>query len=502
VNEEEERAVYGDGVDDLPARLLREGHYLRVTRPRQHTGERVRPDEGFARVERVELIEEPGRVIDAERAGTRMPETLLAVFCRGVPGPLLVGGVQVRRRIDPARMVHDLATPNWSHLPPVAQLPGARLVEGAAPDPPIGEEPAALPPGSPRRAAFFPRPAAGLRAGEYFRLTGERHPAATMGIDEGFGRIEAVEHLEGPSALNHSAGTMVILTVGGLLGVLAVPGEQELDVLIDPHLERAIMEERYPWERGPYFPVRGARRLGGGIDRAPYPPAPDGEQEAYPSGFGDPRVRELSLYGRKGFRAVPLSALPWPGRLHKCPHESRFATLLAGFPGVGDASEAASAELFLQLADADFAACRYHEPDWPTIAAVALEVMEADPADFHAAAERVRADPRIAAKDRDWAESLFTDPLMWDDGSDAMSGGRHRLCGMRAAGVATCPVEGLALERARHPSARPAADHARDTLAAYRASTQPRPTTVAATAGSVFARYRAWRRRRSPGGDG
>ncbi len=479
--------MYGDGIADLPAHRVREGHYLRVLGRRQFTAEWIRPDEGFARVERVEALGDLARVVDHRREG-EVPGKLVAVYCRGVPGVVVMGGtVQVRHLVEAARIEHDLATATWTHLPCDATLiPGARLVTGLA-GPPVREEPWSAPP-CPRRAAVFSRAAGLARAGEYIRVLPERDPPASGGVDEAFARVDAVEHLQGPSALDAGEGTSVILTLGGLHGVLVLGAVQELEVLVSPHAERAVMEERYPWNRGPYLSILGARPVTDPPGLAAYPPAPSGEQEQYRSIFRNPWDKELTLNGRHGIRAVPLAALPWPGLLHKCPHSPRQRPILARYPDPNDGSAAASAELFLELTPADFAACRpYHEPDWATIAAVAVEVAAKNPG-RREGAELISADPRITAKDRRWAESLFADPLLWDERSEAMSGGRHRLCAMRAAGVGACPVEGRALPGAVWPAQLPASEHARRTVARYWAQLSPVPGWAAGAAAYLLAR--------------
>lgn len=86
-------------------------------------------------------------------------------FCRGVPGPVLLGEDQaVLRTVSRARLAHDLAHPTWRLLDdPV--FADAVVVSADADGP--GPLPPADPVGPPpaRRAASFGKPAGALRVG-------------------------------------------------------------------------------------------------------------------------------------------------------------------------------------------------------------------------------------------------------------------------------------------------------------------------------------------------
>jgi hypothetical protein len=81
----------------------------------------------------------------------------------------------------------------------------------------------------------------------------------------------------------------------------------------------------------------------------------------------------------------------------------------------------AAAELFLQLTDEDFAACRYHQADWKTLSELSLHLLAAE--DRWTAWAELDLDNRLDDHHREWLRSLFEDPIVWDEGQDHLTNG-------------------------------------------------------------------------------
>jgi hypothetical protein len=169
-----------------------------------------------------------------------------------------------------------------------------------------------------------------------------------------------------------------------------------------------------------------------------------------------------------GLRQVPLAAIPWPHNPFRCAHFGRARAIMATYPDTTHACQAATAELFEELTPADFAACLYHRPDWPTIVQVALELVADGIADGTESAQlgpRITSDERLPPDDRTWLWSLLSmEPIEWDDGDLAITNGQHRLCAMRAAGVLACSIQGYHPSATAYPAPLPAIDHAHLTV--------------------------------------
>lgn len=221
----------------------------------------------------------------------------------------------------------------------------------------------------------------------------------------------------------------------------------------------------------------GARELAGeefgsAREAVRWPNPPEDDASLYPVD-PDPISRRMLLEGVDGLRMVALSQLPWPHHLHRCAHVDRFRAVEASYPRISgrdrkrlgievDANRAANAEFFSGLSAADFAVCEFHAPDWAAIIDVVEEHADAMP--VHAAVEAASEDLRLTEQQRFWARSLGGDPICWSDGADGLVNGQHRLCALRAAGVAAAPVDGRHLaDQGVPPVVQPGA-HARATV--------------------------------------
>ena len=84
---------------------------------------------------------------------------------------------------------------------------------------------------------------------------------------------------------------------------------------------------------------------------------------------------------------------------------------------------------------------RYTRATWPTIAEVAIEILEdgIDPLDTDAVAKR--AEERLSSDDGLWLLTLFADPITISRNPPSVIDGGHRLWYMRGAGVNRCVIE-------------------------------------------------------------
>ncbi len=136
---------------------------------------------------------------------------------------------------------------------------------------------------------------------------------------------------------------------------------------------------------------------------------------------------------------VAAADLPWAHNPFRCAHSERFEAIRGLYPKRFDGYVPAGAHFFLSL-DADrFAACRYHQHDWVTIARASVLLLEGLAPGSHgrdvysAAAELLPDEP-----DRGQLICLFTHPIIWWPGGTSVADGQHRTCALKAAGAPLC----------------------------------------------------------------
>lgn len=509
------------------------GDYLLAVRDRYgpDAGQR---GEGLARVERVQHIVRPA-FLDRATADlpTRMAfDEMAAVWCQGFPGPILLRKGDHRRgvHLDADRCAWDREHPTWTQEPD--GFSGGRSPEEPHPHrtrrtpADDGESPAEEPqiPLVSRRAASFTKPAHGLMVGDYLQVHARRHPVTSMGVDEGFHRVEWIGHLPAAHAaqLLHrpAAGPhpVVVASVHGVPGALVL-ADTDVQVLIRPNPERIALDQREPRHDTPFFDIRDVREPDvhslRELDAQLRPPPPAGETDLYPSQFADDGQRELHLHGVSGMRMVPLPELPWPHDLFKCPHRERAKELARTYNDGERGTQVAHAELFTELTEPDFSACAYHQADWPAIVAVAQHhaELEAESPQDDAALAKVYAAEHLSVDDRQWAQDLIHDHLWWDQGAKSLTNGQHRLCAMRAANLPYVPVYGLHIPSHPEPEAAstPEPEAASTTIRHHATQTVQNYWTVrlytwgappwAAFMGGLLARHRLLRRLLPPPDD-
>ncbi|MFF1872804.1 hypothetical protein [Kitasatospora herbaricolor] len=424
------------------AEALRVGDYVQVVSERL-TPETVQPGEGHARIEHLEHI--PAQLFpgtDGSRSRLGEDEVVVVAFCHGVPGPILLntGDHWLLAETDPARTAWDQAHPTWPTERPRPQFVGARPMvrarhsptQAPAPDRDDGRRPLGA---SRRRADVFAKPAPALAVGDY-PLLHTRWPEYDRGVDEGYHRIEWTGHLTGAplAALlddpNWAGGTAVLVAAHSLPGLLVLP-DAPVPVLTWPNPERRRSDEQEVWNSAPCYRIHGATapepEQQDPTDLEHRPTPPPGEADLYPTCFPDPHRRALHMHGITALRPVPAAALPWPHFQSKCPHAHRAAALAATYPP-GTDSQIARADMFARLGPDDFAACPYHQGDWPAIANAAFAYINAG--NDQAAAKR--ALEHLSPQDQAWARSLIGHRIWWDDGNRLLTNGQHRSCALRA----------------------------------------------------------------------
>ncbi|MER5226419.1 hypothetical protein [Streptomyces flaveus] len=471
----------------ITARALETGDYLCVAAMRL-APDGKRPDEGYARIERIEHIDNPSFLTQEPPQGWRgrMARQLTVVFCQGLPGPLLIEAREHWILTDPPtqRRQWDEAHPSWANSPapffinahpPKGRHP--RRGESPKPSPPDGSSPRTLPPTAHRcRALSFSKPATAVMTGDYLQIHAARHPEQDMAPDEGFHRIEHVAHLP-EDAVPHvlarpewAHGPLVVLDVSGMPGTLVLPSTSQR-VLVAPNPERGRQDEEDPWSDSHTHMIAGMQVPDEEdlvlVDRALRPIAPVDETDLYPSMFDDPARRDLYLRGTVDVHPVAAAELPWPHGLFKCEYATRWKRLKATYPEAEQGLQVARAELFASLSEDDFAACPYHQADWQAIARTALDIAAAHGAGDEETAERLATLQHLDETDRPWAHDLLHDHIHWDSGDTALTNGQHRLCAMRAAGVTHVPVYGRRLPDQAAGAARKAAEHAHATVEQY-----------------------------------
>ncbi|WP_189277429.1 hypothetical protein, partial [Kitasatospora griseola] len=499
---------------------LRAGDYLEVASYRWSVDGWPK-GEGFARIDRVEHVPSAEAFLDPDSEGLFMAmareETMVFVFCQGMPGPLLLrpGDYRTADRVDGRRLAWDEANLTWAAGPPLlfrdaVEPAGAHWSRNhiVAPIAEDAEDDTSRV-RAPRRAASFAKPVHALMEGDYLQIHQTRFPEADMGVDEGFHRVEAVRHL--PAALLRplladpawAGGDLVLATVHGVPGTLLLPGA-DVTVLTAPNPERRRSDETGPWSGAPFHDFTGATVPDPArqqhTDRALRPQAPAGEAELYPSRFTDPDQLALHMNGVTGVRPVPLAALPWPHSQHKCAYTPQGKALALTYPGGRREDQVARAELFSRLTPAEFAACPRHEADdWPAIAEAALEFALADQDGDDDRTNQAYEMAHLTPRDRRWARSFTAGSgINWDDGDQAVADGQHRLCALRAAGVKVAPVYGCYLPDRLPAEHQDAGDHARRTVEHYwaeRLAQMVGPGFVARLLAWAVVRYPALRMR-------
>lgn len=482
------------------AEQLVPGDYLRTGYGR-FTADGLRAGEYYARIEHVEHIDHPGFLLPRRSSGpARMTKSVVGVRVQGMPGPVLLrpGDHHAAGAIDEERQRWDRLNPTWP------EHQASVFAGGKAPEAPrwdrigaVGPEPTRSNLGSAieRRPESFEKLASALCVGDYLQTQTHRFPAEDMGLDEGFWRVERIAHIEGAALRTLLAdpdwarGRVTLAHVYGISGVLVIP-ETSVRVLLVPNPERLRNDLDGPWHLRPYYEFAGATVPDDADqqrnDAALRPQAPADEADLYPSNFSDPADRTLFLHGETGIRPVPVSRLPWPHRLSKCPHFPRAEAIEKTYPHDWYAGQVAHAELFTRLTPADFAACPYHQGNWAAIAEAATAYAAADPDDDSEHGRAAHTMEHLDERERTWARALVQDPICWDDNHDSLTNGQHRTCALRAAGVPYLPVEGRHLPDTAKPDAMDARTHAqhtvrefwRDVLAAALGPTHPLVNTA------------------------
>ncbi len=418
------------------AEALQVGDYLTVVSDRM-TPEGRRPGEGYARIEGLEHIAGPSFLDpDSTDMYTNMADTIVAVRCQGMPGPVLLraGDQWVLTEVDPERLAWDAEHLSWPAGKPVfvgGQVPQEVHWDrgdlagpaGVAPKK-VGEPPA-------RRATSFTKPASTLRTGDYLQ-THTQFPEGDRGTDEGYHRVEWTGHLTGERIAGLLADpawagcTVTLVSVHGLAGMLVLP-ETDVRVLVQPNIERVRSDEKEVWHDGPFFELTDVVEPDPGLqdaqDAAYRPAAPEDEVRLYSSLFSNPERRTLYLDGVTGVRAVPAAALPWPHGLFKCKYADRGKQLAQTYPGGRHADQTAHAELFASLTEEEFTACPYHQADWQAITEAVLALAEVDEDEEPNRASELYAMDHLSPRDREWARRLLGDHIWWDEGSDSLTNG-------------------------------------------------------------------------------
>ncbi|MFF4448729.1 hypothetical protein [Streptomyces sp. NPDC001502] len=401
---------------------------------------------------------------------TRAARQIAVVFCHGMPGPVMLieGDQWTLGEVDGERARWDSAHPWWPEMPEPL-FAGSRLATGPHPFRSNVQGPELVPPAVssepqlPRqRAAVFDKPAHRLMVGDYLQIHALRHPEWDMRIDEGFHRVEWIGHLTGDAlagALNDpdgARGRLTLASVHGLSGILVLP-EVPVSVLIQPNPERRRSDKDEAWHEGPFYELTGVTEPDlteqQHADAGLRPEPPGSEAALYPSRFSSPAQRALHLDGKTGIRPVAASRLPWPHDLFKCPYGERAKALAATYPdGHG---KTARAELFTRLDEQAFAACPYQQADdWRAIAEAVLTFARAEPDSDEQ--DRLYHATHLSDRDRAWFRSLIGGGhIWWDTGRQNLTNGQHRLCALRAAGVAVIPVYGRHLPDHDETTTRP-----------------------------------------------
>ncbi|MFZ2176594.1 MAG: hypothetical protein WAW17_21645 [Rhodococcus sp. (in: high G+C Gram-positive bacteria)] len=393
-----------------------------------------------------------------------------------MPGPIIAehGDVFVLSQPRSDRIAHDLAHPFWTS----AQHRLFRCGKSAGFNPPFESR---VPPAgsqlvrestaaSPTNATVFRKSASAMLVGDYLRVHGGRYPLQDRTFDEGFSRIEAIRIVDAADALVIFAdtawhGDVVTISVYGLRGTLLLRAQDEVDVLAFVNPERAALDVRDPWATGPMLGLSASRRrtademeLARKVDHAHRPEVD--ESAFYSSMYKNPDERRRAVESKIGLRMVPLSALPWPHRQYQCAFAIAAGKQLGRY---GDAQAAHAAGFLSPDGQDTMKSCRYHEPRWLLVSKIVADCWDQRTQTLPGVADHpLYAD--LPTDDREALSSLTTDPMVWNDGADAIANGQHRLCAMRAAGVTHSIVDGQFLPDTDYGRGTSAVEHARATL--------------------------------------
>lgn len=148
------------------------------------------------------------------------------------------------------------------------------------------------------------------------------------------------------------------------------------------------------------------------------------------------------------WRVVPVSTLPFPFHLFRCPFEKRHrrALEIAGAdPDDYETPEQCSSafRIFMTELGAEVTTCPYHVPDWMLAAERAIEAVVRDPFAPGAGIQTHDLDEQTA-----WAAwEFFAEPIFVDGAR--LGNGQHRVCAMKCAGVPAAPIEDYQPRRSR-----------------------------------------------------
>ncbi|MHA6806303.1 hypothetical protein [Salinifilum ghardaiensis] len=488
------------------------GDYLQVSAPRSAVSGHG-ADAGFARIEHIEhLPEEQVDTVLDRHLPLKAPAPI--VWCHGLPGPVVLrgGDVQVLDVVSPRRVAHDTHHPWW---PPAGETP---LLRGARP---AGDTPGVFrrehnrtadaftwPEPSTRdrvdrRPTSFPKPASALLVGDYLGVHPHRWPETDRDVDEGFSRIEHLRLLPAEQAAAVFAEAswhtdIVVVSVSGISGVLLLRESEEVAVLAFVNPERAAWERRELAAPVPLLQVRGSHepteedlRSAEQVDAARRPDVD--ETELYPSRFPDAFTRRMALESVEGFRSVPLAALPWPHGQSDCPLEDLAEQYQDRVPDVHGAHATACLSRQGQQIRTT---CAYHQADWPRLVRMLEESLAENTGEsLRRRVKTHREFEHLSPSEQKWLDSLVYDPISWDDGSDALGNGQHRLCALRFAGVTRCPIQGQYLPETEYGPERPVeADARAEITASWRrlAAENGWPVWLASLARFLPPSWRAW----------
>lgn len=138
------------------------------------------------------------------------------------------------------------------------------------------------------------------------------------------------------------------------------------------------------------------------------------------------------------WRVVPVSTLPFPFHLFRCPFEQqhlRALELVGVDPDDWETPEqcASAFELFVADLGPHVAECPYHLPNWKLAAQRAVEAVRPD-------GSNAEIDLHGLDEQTEWAAyDLFVEPIFID--GDRLGNGQHRTCAMKCAGVAAVPIQ-------------------------------------------------------------
>ena len=170
-----------------------------------------------------------------------------------------------------------------------------------------------------------------------------------------------------------------------------------------------------------------------GAPLVPLPPHPETLRRVMELGGrldpGEDRIR---------WTVVPRHSLPPAEYPFRCPFREQYREFIqAALDADPSVSRAAAADrFFAQLGAAGLAECPRHDGDWENVARVSVAVVESVGSDSDLAEVLAAlASYHLPEVERRWAESLFRDPMWWDESGYA--NGQHRGCALRLTSMPT-----------------------------------------------------------------